>query len=56
MGRFRISEGNIRRKKTTITTQNTCLTTTPGGKVAQTLASAASEQGLDREAWAACLG
>ena len=33
-----------------------CLTATPSGKVAQTLASTMSEQGLDREARAACLG
>ena len=31
------------------------LTTTPSGEVAQTLASASSEQGLNRESCAACL-
>ena len=36
--------------------QNMRLSTTPSGEVAQTLASATSEQGLDREAQAACLG
>ena len=33
--------------------QNTCLTTTPSREVAQVLASATSEWGLGREAWAA---
>ena len=33
----------------------TCLTTTPSGEVAQTLASATSKWGLNREAWAAVL-
>ena len=32
-----------------------CLTTTPNAEVAQTLASATSKQGLNREAWAALL-
>ena len=36
--------------------KNTCLTATPRGEVAQTLASATSKQGLNREAWVACLG
>ena len=36
--------------------QNMRLSTTPSGEVALTLASATSEQGLDREAQAACLG
>ena len=30
--------------------------TTPNGEVAQMLASATSKQGLNREAWVACLG
>ena len=36
--------------------QNTCLNTTPSGDVAQTLASATSEQGLNRETPIVCLG
>ena len=32
-----------------------CLMATPSRKVAQTLSSATSKQGLDREAWAALL-
>ena len=36
--------------------QNMCLTTTPSGEVAQMLASAISEQGLDRAGMVACLG
>ena len=32
-----------------------CLKTTTSGEAAQTLASATSKQGLDREAWAALL-
>ena len=32
-----------------------CLTTTPNEEVAQTLASATSKRGLNREAWAALL-
>ena len=54
-GEFWKPEGNIiwRKKKNT---QITCLTTTPSGEIAQTLASASSEWGLNREAWAACLG
>ena len=35
--------------------QITCLTATPSGEVAKTLASATSKQGLNREAWAALL-
>ena len=58
VGSFGISEGNItgsnnNKKKPP---QYMCLTTTPRGEVAQTLPSATSKQGLDREAWAACLG
>ena len=52
---FGISDGNITRwgeKKT----QNTCLTTTPSGKVAQMLTSATSERGLNRKVWVACSG
>ena len=37
-------------------TQNTRLTTTLSGEVAQTLASATSEQGLTMEVQVACLG
>ena len=37
-------------------TQNTRLTTTLSGEVAQTLASATSEQGLNMEVQVACLG
>ena len=33
-----------------------CLTTTPSGEVAQTLAFTTSELGLNSEAQAACLG
>ena len=36
--------------------QNRRLPTTPSGEVAQTLASATSERGLNREAQIACLG
>ena len=55
---FGISEGNIigRGKNTHTHTQNTCLTTTPSGEVAQMLTPATSEQGLNRKAWVACLG
>ena len=57
MGSFGISEGNItgRKKINTKNPQMTCLTTTPSGEVAQTLASATSKWGLNREAWAAVL-
>ena len=37
-------------------TQNTHLTATPSGELAQTLAFATREQGLNREALVACLG
>ena len=54
MGNFGISEGNITgRRKKKKNPQNTHLTTTASREVAQTLASATSKQGLDREAWAA---
>ena len=58
MGSFGISEGNItgRGKKKKNNPQNTCLTTAPSGEIAQTLASAISEYGLNREARVACLG
>ena len=62
MGSFGILEDNITRKKThththTHThTQNTHLTATPSGELAQTLVSATREQGLNREALVACLG
>ena len=52
MGSFGISEHNIIGRKHTHThthTQNTRLTTTPSREVAQTLVSATSKQGLDRE-------
>ena len=42
-----------REKKKKKNPQNTHLTTTASREVAQTLASATSKQGLDREAWAA---
>ena len=55
VGSFGISEGNITgRGKKKI--QSTRVTATPSKEVAQMLASATSEQGLDREARAACLG
>ena len=57
MGSFGISEGNITgREKKKKNPQNTHLTTTVSGEVAQMLMSATSEWGLDREARAACLG
>ena len=56
VGSLGISEGNISRKKKKKTTpQNRLLTTTPS-EVAQMLAAATSELGLDREARAECLG
>ena len=56
-GEFGISESIITgRDKKENNTQNTCLTTTPSREVAQTLLSAISEKGLDREAGAASLG
>jgi len=47
---------NQKKKKKKKNPQNLCLTATPSGEVAQTLLSATSEHGLDREMWAACLG
>ena len=46
-------EGKKEEEKKKKNPQNTCLTTTPGEEVAQTLKRLppASEQGLDREAW-----
>ena len=43
-------------KQTNKKTQIMRLTTTPSGEVAQMLASATSEQGLDRAGLVACLG
>ena len=55
MGSFGISEGNItRRGKKKKNPQNTDLTSTLSGEVAQTLTSTNSKQGLNREAQAAC--
>ena len=57
MGSFGISKGNITgREKKTPHTQIIQPSTTPGREVAQMLASASSELGMNREAWAACLG
>ena len=54
VGNFGISEGNIiRRRRKKKQKQNTRLTATASGEVAQMLVLATSEQGLDREAWAA---
>ena len=51
MGNFGISEGNIiRRRRKKKQKQNTRLTATASGEVAQMLVLATSEQGLDREA------
>ena len=57
-GEFRNLRGqhNWEGKKKKKTSQNMCLTTTPSGEVAQMLASATSEQGLDRAGLVACLG
>ena len=63
VGSFEISEGNITGRGNTHThthththTQNTHLTATHSGELAQTLAFATREQGLNREALVACLG
>ena len=53
---FGISEGNITSRKKKKKTENTLLTATPSGEVAQKLLSAPSEQGLNRETRVACLG
>ena len=56
MGSFGISEGNITgREKKNKNPQITCLTTTPSREVAQTLTSATSKRGLNREAQASLL-
>ena len=57
-GEFRNLRGqhNWEGKKKKKNSQNMCLTTTPSGEVAQMLASATSEQGLDRAGLVACLG
>ena len=54
-GNFGSSEGNIIGRGKKKTPQNMRLIATPSGEVAQTLASATSKQGLNREAWAALL-
>ena len=55
MGSLGVSEGNITRRKTNKqkNPQNMHLTATLS-EVVHTLASATSEQGLDREVWVAC--
>ena len=55
MGSFGISEGNITKKEKNKKPQNTHLTATASGKVAQMLVSATSKWGLGREAQAASL-
>ena len=57
MGSFGISESNItRREKKKKKKKKTHLTATPNREVAQMLTSTTSEQGLDREVQAVCLG
>ena len=58
VGTFGISEDNItgRRKKFINNPQNTCLTVSPRGEIAQALVSATSKQGPGREVRVACLG
>ena len=53
MGSFGISKGNITRRKKKEKPQNTHLTTTTSGEVAQTLPSVTSKLGLGSEVWAA---
>ena len=51
MESFGISKGNITgrgKNKTKTKTQNTCLTATPNGKVAQMLASTRSQRGAEQ--------
>ena len=48
-GSFGISQGNITIRKKKKNAQNTRLTSTTSGEVAQRLASATSKRGLDRE-------
>ena len=55
MGSFGISEGNITERKEKKSPQNRRLTATPSREVAQTLASATSQWGLNREERAALL-
>ena len=55
VGSFGISEGNVTGRKTKTKIQNTLLTETARGEVAQMLTSASSERGLDRETRVACL-
>ena len=55
MGSFGISEGNITGRINKYNPQIMCLMVTPSGEVAQTLASATSKRGLNREARAALL-
>ena len=58
-GKFRNLRGNITSRKTktkTNTPQNTCLTVSPRGEIAQALVSATSKQGPGREVRVACLG
>ena len=52
-GEFWNLRGQHNREKKKKSPQNTHLTATASGEVAQTLASATSKWGLDREAWAA---
>ena len=57
VGSFGISEGKITgRKKKNPQNKNSCLTATASREVAQMLEFTTSEWGLDREAWASCLG
>ena len=57
MGSFGISEGNITgREKKKKKPEMRHLAATPSREVAQRPASASSEQGLNREAPAACIG
>ena len=50
-----IGRHNWEEKRKKENAQITCLTATPSREVSQTLASATSKRGLDREAWAALL-
>ena len=53
MGSFGISEGNITGRGKKKKPQNMQLTATASIQIAQALASATGEQGLDGEAWTA---
>ena len=57
-GSFGISEGNItgREKKTNKQKAHRLRASTPSREVAQTLTSASSKRGLNREVRVACLG